>query len=59
MDFGDPNVTYVVLADAQGQVLWKTAGPANTEKAAELEEHLKQAKGSGPSETGEPVAGLQ
>lgn len=37
VDFGDPGVTYVVLADAGGRVVWQTHGPASDGKVGQLE----------------------
>jgi hypothetical protein len=41
--FNDPNITYLVLADSQGRVLWKTAGPASAGKVSELEAQIAHA----------------
>jgi hypothetical protein len=37
VSFDDAKVTYVVLADRSGHVIWQTTGPASAAKAAELE----------------------
>ena len=37
VNYGDPKITYLVLADGSGHVLWQTRGPATNGKAAELE----------------------
>ena len=35
--FDDPDVIYVLLADKTGRVVWQIRGPANADKASELE----------------------
>jgi hypothetical protein len=35
--YDDPDITYVLLADATGHVIWRTRGPASEPKATELE----------------------
>lgn len=37
VSYDDPKVTYVILANGRGHVLWQTRGPANDAKASELE----------------------
>ena len=37
VSFDDPKVTYLVLADGSGHVVWQAQGPATDEKAAALE----------------------
>jgi len=37
VEFGDPGITYVVLADAGGRVAWQTHGPASDVKVAQLD----------------------
>jgi hypothetical protein len=43
VDYGNPNITYVILADGGGHVLWQTRGPATRSKAAELEKAVESA----------------
>lgn len=35
--FSDPNISYLVLADKTGRVVWQVHGPASAAKAADLE----------------------
>jgi hypothetical protein len=37
VNYGDPRITYLVLSDRSGHVIWQTRGPASDGKAAELE----------------------
>ena len=37
VNYGDPKITYLILADESGHVVWQTRGPATDEKAADLE----------------------
>jgi hypothetical protein len=37
VNYDDSKITYLVLADSGGHVVWQTRGPATDEKAAELE----------------------
>ena len=37
VNYSDPNITYLLLTDASGQVVWQTRGPATDGNAAELE----------------------
>jgi hypothetical protein len=37
VNYDNPKVTYLVLADAGGHAVWQTHGPATSEKTAELE----------------------
>jgi hypothetical protein len=37
VNYGDPKITYLILADSSGHVVWQTRGPATDGKAAELE----------------------
>jgi hypothetical protein len=41
--FHDPDITYAVLADSQGRVVWKSPGPASREKVTELETRVAEA----------------
>ncbi|MGO8787242.1 MAG: hypothetical protein ACLQVL_07645 [Terriglobia bacterium] len=41
--FDNPNIVYVVLASAKGDVLWRTRGPASDATAAELESAVLKA----------------
>lgn len=41
--YGNPEISYLVVADASGRVLWQTRGPATAEKAAELEKAVESA----------------
>ena len=35
--YGDPKITYLILADESGHVVWQSRGPATDEKAGDLE----------------------
>jgi hypothetical protein len=37
VNYGDPKIIYLILADGSGHVIWQTHGPATDEKAVELE----------------------
>ena len=55
VNFADPNVIYVVLADPQGNVVWQSRGPATEAKAQELESMIIKLAGESsgtPSSTG-------
>jgi hypothetical protein len=45
VNFSDPNVIYVVLSDPQGNVVWKSRGPATEAKAQELEDMIIKLSG--------------
>jgi hypothetical protein len=38
--FNNPNIAYILLANAKGEVLWGTHGPASDAAAAELESEV-------------------
>lgn len=44
--YKDSAVTYVVLADGSGHVVWETHGPATDAKAAELESNIAKLSGT-------------
>jgi hypothetical protein len=37
VNYDDPKITYLMLTDESGHVVWQTQGPATDEKAVELE----------------------
>jgi hypothetical protein len=58
VNFADPDVIYVVLADPKGNVVWQSRGPATEAKAQELESVLTKLSGessSAPSVPGHPA----
>jgi hypothetical protein len=40
VNFDNANISYIVLANAKGQVIWRAHGPASDQSAAELESAL-------------------
>jgi hypothetical protein len=42
VNYDDPKLAYVVLADAEGHVVWQSKGPATEVKALELESRIEK-----------------
>jgi hypothetical protein len=54
VNFDDPNVVYVVLADPEGHVVWQSRGPATEAKAQELEAMITKFSGENSSARSSP-----